>query len=116
MTETTKKNLRAFWEIKLKEWQSTNLNSKDWCKQNQVTYGQLKYWKKTLLTAKTSSYDIPMSPEHFVELKDSQQDNEKAETSEIKVTWHHVTIHLPQKFNKDSLKNILEVMKEIEAC
>ena len=112
MTETTKKNLRAFWEIKLKEWQSTNLNAREWCKQNQVTYGQLKYWKKILLPAKPSSHDIPMTPEHFVELKDSQEN----EVNEIKVTWHHVTIHLPQKFNKDSLKNILTVMKEIEAC
>ena len=115
MKETTKKNLRSFWETKLQEWQSTNLNSKNWCKKNQVTYGQLKYWKKTLLTEKPSSHDIPMSPEHFVELKDSQEDTEE-EASEIKVTWHHVTIHLPQKFNKDALKNILTVMKEIEAC
>ncbi len=98
MKETTKKNLRAFWETKLQEWQSTNLTEKDWCQQNQVTRGQLKYWKKTLLTQKSSSHDIPMSPEHFVELKDSQEDDEE-ETSEIKVTWHHVTIHLPQKFN-----------------
>ena len=112
MKETTKKNLRSFWKIKLKEWQSTNLNARDWCKQNQVTYGQLKYWKKTL---QPSSNDIPMSPEHFIELKNSQED-EKEEANEIKVTWHHVTIHLPQKFNKDSLKNILTVMKEIEAC
>ena len=115
MKETTKHNLRAFWETKLQEWQSTNLTDKDWCQQNQVTRGQLKYWKKTLLTGKPSQDDIPMSPEHFVELKDSQEDN-KEETEAIKVTWHHVTIPLPQRFNKDALKNILTVMKEIEAC
>lgn len=116
MKEEAKKSktLRKFWREKLQEWQLSGLPGPDWCRANQLPYHQFSYWKKTLLPPKPSSNPIPITPDHFVEITDPQPTEDVS--NEIKVTWHHVTIHLEESFNKKALKSLLEVMKELEAC
>lgn len=116
MKEEAKKSktLRKFWREKLQEWQLSGLHGPDWCRANQLPYHQFSYWKKTLLPPKLSSNPIPITSNHFVEITDPQPTEDVP--NEIKVTWHHVTIHLEESFNKKALKSLLEVMKELEAC
>jgi len=108
------KTLRKFWKAKLQEWQASDLTAPGWCRANQLPYHQFIYWKKTLLPPEPSSNQIPITPDCFVEMTEHQ--TSKNISTEIKVTWHHVTIHLEESFNKKALKSLLEVMKELEAC
>ena len=95
------KRTREQWLELVEQWQTSNLNAKSWCLENEVSYESFIIWRKRLKDSSRTSNS-------FIELKDSP-----STTSGIEIHYHRIRIILCKDFDPDSLLCCIQVLEKL---
>lgn len=93
------------WKEKVREWESSNKSTKEWCRENQIPYTTLLGWRDRLKKADHKKASIKQAAD-FVELKDNSLSD-----SGIVLEYHGVKIQLKREFDKTVLRECLECLR-----
>lgn len=106
MSKKSNPELRKKWERRISDLRSSGQTQGNWCKANDISIHQLKYWIKRIegseYKPKTSSQWVP------VELEDT---TDKNETLQIKVGF--ASIEVKPGFNPSLLADVIKVLKSL---
>ncbi len=95
------------WKEKVKEWESSNKNTKAWCKENQIPYTTLLGWRIRLKKS-THNKTIINPTKNFIELKDQVPSDPG-----LILEYDGVKILLRRDFDKIVLKNCLDCLRGV---
>ena len=93
-------NLRTKWEQIVSDWESSGKSQRQYSEEAGVEVGKLNYWKRKLRPEK-----LEEQPK-FKKLEFST-----SSTSFELVTTSGTMIRVPERFNAESLKRLLEVLR-----
>lgn len=103
------------WEQRISQRNQSGMSIASWCKANGIKKGTYQYWNKKLnknLTinnetefADVSSIISSTAPPYKV--------TEISKKDDFKVLLNNVTITVPSNFNKDSFKELMEVIANL---
>ncbi|MDR6999666.1 IS66 family insertion sequence element accessory protein TnpA [Neobacillus niacini] len=107
MSKKSNPQLRKEWERRILVYRSSGQTQANWCKANDISIHQFKYWLKRIegLESKTkpSSQWVP------IELEDSTDEN--SETLQVKVGL--ASIEVKPGFNPSLLADVITVLKTL---
>lgn len=89
------------WLELVEQWQTSTLNAKSWCLENNVSYESFIIWRKRLKDSSRTSNS-------FIELKDSS-----ATTAGIEIHHHRIHIILRKDFDPVSLLRCIQVLEKL---
>lgn len=90
MTKRSQTELK--WQNLLNQFQSSNQNARQWCKQNNICYHSFLHWKKRLQVQKE---------DRFIELKQEEP---------IELLWKGIRISFSRTGGLRDLKSLLEAL------
>lgn len=93
------------WKEKVREWESSNKSTKEWCRENQIPYTTLLGWRARLKKSDHKKASIKLVTD-FIELKDKPSSDPG-----IILEYHGVKIQLKREFDKAVLKECLECLR-----
>ena len=109
MSKRSNQELRKEWERRISIYRSSGQTQTNWCKANNISIHQLKYWLKRIEVPKPR---ITTSPQWVpVELEDSNVENTNNEALQIKVGL--ASIEVKPGFNPSHLKDVIKVLKTL---
>jgi hypothetical protein len=102
------------WQTKLAEWATSGKTGKAWCQERQLSYSTFRSWKSKLFNTKPN---LPQnkSKTKFIELIDepNKSTDLASKAAELSIEYKQFSIHLTKNFDSSTLKNCLQVLKEL---
>lgn len=106
MSKQSNEELRKEWERRIEVFRSSGLTQTNWCKVNDISIHQFKYWFKKINDNQSSQSKetkwISMSVE-------DESPNNLTDTIQIKIG--QATIEVKPNFNPRLLANVVKVLK-----
>lgn len=99
MPEPLSTEKRQEREQRIREQQASGLSVLRWCRENNVNYDSMLYWRKQLGVAP------PIKRSSFKEITPS------SDPSEITIEYQRVQLHLPKNLSPTVLMHYLRVLK-----
>ena len=95
------KRTREQWLELVEQWQTSNLNAKSWCLENEVSYESFIIWRKRLKVSSPTSNS-------FIELKDAH-----SHTSGVEIQHRRINIVLRKDFDPSTLLRCIQVLEKL---
>ena len=110
MSKRSNQELRKEWERWISIYRSSGQTQTNWCKANDLSIHQFKYWLKRIEGPKprlttTSPQWVP------VELEDSNVEDTNNEALQVKVGL--ASVEVKPGFNQSHLKEVIKVLKSL---
>ena len=97
------------WKIKVAAWEASGKSMNAWCRENNVTYHLLLYWREKIQGKRTLTPKAGWSIQSFTELKDKPQ-----AASGIDIEYAGFSIRIAKRFDEGTLKRCLSTMREFK--
>ena len=99
------------WKIRLEEYKQSGLSINAWCCKNGFKVNTFHYWKKKF---KTSEQIVPGVKSQFAEVVlECCNTNNIIDSKKIFLSYGNYTIDIADKFNSDTLTELLNVLKSL---
>ena len=105
----------AIWEQRINQRNQSGMSIAKWCKENKINKGQYQYWNRKLNKSLTINNKAEFADVSSI-LSNSTHPNKTTELSkkdDFQVYLNNVTITVPSNFNKDSFKELMEVIVQL---
>lgn len=107
-----KEKNRLLWEKRVKDFVKSNESMNKWCKENNIKPTTFRYWVKKYQNQEKTANDksqewIPVSSDKII---DKNRNTISNNSSEITMKIGEIELLLSPNFDKNVLKNILEVL------
>lgn len=101
----SKKKSKSYWQPHVEAQSQSGLTQREYCRQNNISYWSFNSWKRKLEKETNEFHEI--SPDRIPDLSTDEK--------QIQITLknQHI-ISIPNGFSKDTLRDILTVLGELQ--
>ena len=97
---------RTYWKQHIDSWQQTDLTQTEYCRQHNLKYHQLVYWKKRFLKTETNVSFVPLKLEDLLEMPTRQN-----QASLILVINNQFKIEIRAGFDSQLLRQLIFALR-----
>ena len=102
--------LASLWRKRIKACTSSNLNIREWCRQNGVSASQYHYWVKKF---KRNDSDNKVDEINLVEVSLEPKEKKICDSKAIILHFHDFKLEIPQNFDKEAIAGILSAIVSV---
>ena len=103
--------LKKEWKIRFEEYKQSGLSINSWCSKNGFKASTFHYWIKKF---KVSAQIIPAEKAQFAEVVlECCNVNATVNSKKISLSYGSFTIDIADRFNSDTLTELLKVLKSL---
>ncbi|MDO5522367.1 MAG: hypothetical protein Q4G58_17880 [bacterium] len=98
------RELATLWKKRIKAYAGSNLNIREWCRQNGVTASQYHYWVKKLNSKDSANKSDEVQ---LVEVSLEPEKKKLPNNEPIILHFHDFEIEIPKNFDKEAIAEVL---------
>jgi len=104
------------WERRIATFQQSGLNMRRWCREQQITYERMKYWKNRLKgrAALTSSDSIKVASPTWVQVPavlEKKVTRSSPVTGNLLIHINEIVVEVPAGFDAVTLREVLSAVQ-----